>query len=173
MTNYRNDCALFVPGCLLCPKFQASPTSDLHWRSEILTLLVDSGVNIVQMPCPEASFGGFNVGLHRLPHGIKYYEGVPYFCEHCGKLAAETLEKIESLENSGCRILAIVGIEHSPTCAVNYMYTNKGTIKRKGIFIEQVYQMVRMKHSGITFIGINRRYPKRAIEEINRILTLP
>ena len=102
----------------MCPVFQVKyDCAKLGWRDEILKALVDSGVGIVQMPCPEASFGGYDEGLSRKPHGVRYYEQLPGFSQHCKNLAAQTAEQIVALENHGVHVKAILGIENSPSCA--------------------------------------------------------
>lgn len=170
MTNYPYNDVVFVPGCLLCPRFQATRNENLVWRSETLNLLYQSGVNLVQMPCPEASFYSYEGGLQRKPHGIKHYEDLSNFGDYCNKLARSVAEQIEGFKNNGCEVLAVIGIEHSPTCAVNYMYTNCGNVKRKGLFMQSIDTILQQKNILIPIVGINRRYPRKSIEELRRIV---
>ena len=42
--------------------------------------------------------------------------------------------EIKNIINCGYDEIGILGIEQSPSCCVNYIYTNKGNEKRKGEF---------------------------------------
>ena len=61
-----------------------------------------------------------------------------------------------------------MGIEQSPSCCVNYIYTNQGMQKRKGIFIQKLYDKIKSYH--IPIIGINRKYIKKSLEELKEIV---
>jgi hypothetical protein len=132
-------------------------STKLAWREEIMKALVDSGVGILPMPCPEALFGGYNEGMSRKPHGVRYYESLPGFPEHCEALAAETVEQIVALEQHGILVKAILGIENSPTCAVNRIFTfGIGTEHRTGLFIGELTRQLSLVGKDIRFIGITR-----------------
>ena len=66
------------------------------------------------------------------------------------------------------KVIAILGIEQSPSCCVNYIYTNQGMQKRKGIFIQKLYDKIKSYH--IPIIGINRKYIKKSLEELKEIV---
>jgi predicted secreted protein len=142
----------------MCPVFQVKyDCAKLAWRDEILKTLVDSGVGIVQMPCPEASFGGYNEGLSRQPHGVRFYEQLPGFQQHCKNLAAETAAQIIALKNHGFHVEAILGIENSPTCALNRIFTfGVGTEHRSGLFMGALKELLDEKNLNIQLIGITR-----------------
>lgn len=162
--NSNNDRIVFVPSCLLCPIYMAKKSEKkILWRQDIICYLNDKGYSIIQMPCPEVSFPNYHCGIKRMPHGIKYYEELEGFKEHCSKLGDQVMFQIEALCDYGYKVSAIMGIEHSPTCATSYMYTNQGTQKRQGIFIQYLAQKLKERGYLIPIIGINRRYPNKAI----------
>lgn len=170
MSLEKNN-VVFVPGCLMCPVFQVKyDSAKLGWRDEILKALVDSGMGIVQMPCPEASFGGYDEGLSRKPHGVRFYEQLPGFSQHCQTLAAQTAEQIVALENHGVHVKAILGIENSPTCAVNRIFTfGVGTEHRSGLFMGALKELLDDKKLNIPLIGITR-HKKSQKKEIEFLL---
>lgn len=135
-----NSChkkVVFVPGCLFAPELQAcKKEKNWDWAYLWMEFLCKSGCNIIQMPCPESSFECSLCGLGRKPHGVGFYEKLPGFCEHCVVLSEKVVWEILEFKKNGYDILAILGIEHSPTCAANYMYTHQGMVKRSGIFME-------------------------------------
>ena len=171
IVNSQRNNVVFVPGCLMCPVFQVKyDCAKLAWRDEILKALVDSGVGIVQMPCPEASFGGYDEGLSRKPHGVRFYEQLPGFSQHCKNLAAQTAEQIVALENHGVHVKAILGIENSPTCAVNRIFTfGVGTEHRSGLFMGALKELLDDKKLNIPLIGITR-HKKSQEKEIDFLL---
>ena len=79
-------------------------------------------------------------------------------------LGDQVLLQIDAFYNNGYMVDAIIGIEHSPTCAANYMYTCHGTQKRQGIFIQYISSMIDERGYQIPIIGINRRFPQKAIQ---------
>jgi len=58
------------------------------------------------------------------------------FNNHCNDLTETVFKEIKKIINSGYEVIAILGIEHSPSCCIKYIYTNNGMEKRKGLFIE-------------------------------------
>ena len=167
----RNKKFVFVPFCLLCPSFQAKSTVGFNeWNTLFIDIFQSEDINIIQLPCPESSFNGYNIGLSRKPHGVKYYESLDGFSEHCDYLSQQVKQIIVGMRKNNYSILAILGIEHSPTCAITYMYTNRGTQNRQGIFIEKLFKSLIINGIDIPFIGINRRHPQKALNKVKELI---
>ncbi len=163
----RSKYFVFVPFCLLAQAYQAQGIVKYDWKSSIkpfVELLMKYDVNIVQMPCAESSFQN---ALIRKPQGITKYDNC-FFNEHCFTLANSVANEIKLLTKNGYEVLAILGIEQSPSCCVNYIYTNKGMENRKGLFIEKLYENI--KYLDIPFIGINRKYIKKSLSQLEDII---
>lgn len=168
--NSFQDKIIFVPSCLLCTLLMAKkPTPNMTWHNEIISFLNDRNYSIIQMPCPEASFPNYKNGLKRSPHGIKYYEELSGFSEYCFELGRQVVSQIDAFHDNGFTVVAILGIEHSPTCAASYLYTHHGTQKRQGIFIKYMAEMIKERPYDIPIIGINRRYPNKAIQSLIKL----
>lgn len=166
MSN-RSKKFVFVPFCLIAQAYQAQGIVKYEWKSSIkpiIQLLIDNDINIVQMPCTEASF---NNSLIREPKGISKYN-TKEFNHHCQDRAEQVISEIKNIINSGYEVVAILGIEQSPSCCVNYIYTNNGTENRKGLFIEKIYNGI--TEFNIPIIGINRKYIKKSLNELEKIL---
>ena len=69
---------------------------------------------------------------------------------------------------SNYNVIAILGIEQSPSCCVNYIYTNHGMEKRKGLFMDKLYNKI--KDLEIPIIGINRKYINKSMKELEKII---
>lgn len=163
---------VFVPGCLLCPSLQAgNGEKSQTWPKAFQSVWEKHFVELVQMPCPEATFPCGLAGLGRPPHGIRYYESLEGFQAHCICLAQKTAEQILSFQRAGCAVVAIVGIEHSPTCAVNYMYTRQGTVRRAGLYMNTLMDMLSVAGIDITYIGVNRRFPRKAVSALESAIS--
>lgn len=163
----RSKKFVFVPFCLMAQAYQAQDIVKYEWKSSIkpfMNLLLDNDINIIQMPCAEATFED---SLIREPKGISKYN-TETFNKHCEKIAQETEKQIRIILKSGYDIIAILGIEQSPSCCVNYIYTNKGIEKRMGLFMEKLYSKI--KDTNIPIIGINRKYINKSLEELKKVI---
>ena len=163
----RSKKFIFVPFCLMAQAYQAQGIVKYEWKSSIkpiMQLLIDNDINIIQMPCTESTF---NDSLIREPKGLSKYN-TDEFNKHCQKKADQVIYEIKNIINSGYEVIAILGIEHSPSCCANYIYTNKGNEKRKGIFIEKIYDG--LKEYNIPIIGINRKYIRKSLMELEKVI---
>ncbi len=166
MSN-RSKKFVFVPFCLLAQSYQAQGIVKYEWKSSIkpfVELLINNDINIIQMPCAEASF---NDSLIREPKGISKYDNKE-FNDHCKNLALKTANEIANLIKNNYQVLAILGIEQSPSCCVNYIYTNKGMENRRGLFMDKLYEEI--KEYQIPFIGINRKYINKSLKELEKTI---
>lgn len=167
MIDNRSDKFVLVPFCLMAQAYQAQGIVKYEWKSSIkpfMELFLKNDINIIQMPCAEAEF---NNSLIRKPQGITKYD-TKEFNEHCEQLAEKVFEQIKTLINSNYKVVAILGIEQSPSCCVNYIYTNKGMEKRMGLFMEKLYDKI--KNYNIPIIGINRKYINKSLNELEKII---
>lgn len=139
LENIYKRRAIIVPYCLLAPGYQAEAykgeSREYIWRNKIMSILLESNTDLVPYTCCETTFFDLEDGLMRKKHGLKYYDTEAYTM-YCNNIAQATANSIKSMQQVGYKIVAIMGIEHSPTCAINYIYTNKGTIRRSGIIIQ-------------------------------------
>lgn len=119
------------------------------------------------MPCPEVRCDAG--GLGRSPHGKLWYErnGLR---ETSAEIAKEQAAYARQLVDSGCKILAIIGMEFSPACAPTYL--NRGPVihKDRGIFIEELQDELRNQGLDIPFVGVNQRWLKKLDKDLRNLL---
>lgn len=166
MSN-RSKKFVFIPFCLIAQAYQAQGIVKYEWKASIkpiIQLLIDNDINIIQMPCAETSF---KKSLIRKPKGIYKYD-TKEFNKHCEILAEEVSKQVHMVYQNGYEIIAIIGIEQSPSCCVNYIYTNHGMEKRKGLFMEKLYEKI--KDLEIPIIGVNRRYINKSLNELKKLI---
>jgi len=170
--DQRSKRFILVPFCLICQAFQAKGIVRFGFSSVIKPILdeiLDNDLNIIQMPCPESMLGGYSQGLSREPKSYKEYNS-PKFLLICEKTAQEVTMMIEGILSNGYEIVAILGMQYSPSCSVNLQYSEKGTTHEPGHFISALQKKLDEKKIEIPFIGINRRGLKPTIERIKKVL---
>lgn len=169
----RSKRFIFVPFCLICQAFQAQGIVRYGYRAAIKPIVEEilrHDLNIIQMPCPESQLGGYTQGLKREPKGIEQYD-TQEFREICQRLALETVKMIKGILANGYEIVAILGMEYSPSCATKLQYSARGTFHRPGLFIEALQNQLAKEKIEISFLGINRRGIKKSLEELKNHLS--
>ena len=169
MGDNRSKKFIFVPFCVMAQAYQAQGIVKYDWKGTIkpiMQLLIDNEINIIQMPCAESLYKN---SLVREPKGLSKYNTIE-FNNHCNGLAEKVFEEIKNIIKSGYEVIAILSIEHSPSCCVNYIYTNNGMKKRKGLFMEKLFNKLQSENIEIPIIGINRKYINKSIKELKLII---
>lgn len=142
--------AIVVSFCLLNQFMRADGakkyTKNLH--VPILEWAIDNNIAIIPLPCPEYSYEGIN----RKAAGIEKYD-TPDYNKHCKELANKVIPLLKDHTDKGIYIKAIVGVDGSPSCGVNYSINNSKKIKRPGIFINKI--MNQSANLNLNFIGIH------------------
>ncbi len=163
--------AVIVPPCVLSPGLQAAEKPGRHWGYAFIELLIAYAINIVPLPCPEATFQGYAFGLCRNKHGVDYYKSVEGYVSHCQSLAKSIVKELQSMQKGGYDFICLLGVEHSPTCALNYMYSRSGMLKRPGLFMSSLQNELQDSGMIITQIGINRTYPRKSLTLLEQMLS--
>lgn len=169
MNDNRSKRFIFVPFCLMAQAYQAQGIVKYDWKGTIkpiMQVLIDNEINIIQMPCAESLY---NNSLIREPKGLSKYNTFE-FNEHCNLLAEKVYKEIKNIIDCGYEVIGILGIEHSPSCCINYIYTNNGMEKRKGLFMDKLYNKLENDNIIIPMIGINRKYVNKSVKELLRIM---
>ena len=130
----RSTKCVFLSHCLLAQTVRAKGLAK-HFAATVKPVIqfcLDHDVNMVQMPCPEVLCPAG--GLGREPHGKTWYEerGLRLTCAVIAKTQAAYARE---LVDQGCQVLAIIGMEFSPACAVTYLNKGRALHRDQGIFI--------------------------------------
>lgn len=88
-------------------------------RKEMLKIALEKDIQIFQLPCPEYTL----YGPRRWGHSKNQFEN-PFYKSHCKKILSQIIDEIEGyyIENELYEILAIVGVDGSPSCGIDYTY---------------------------------------------------
>lgn len=164
----RSKKFVFVPFCFFAQGIRAEGIVKRY--SSVITpiaeLLIQEEVNIVQMPCPEIEYEG----IKRKPAGKKKYNNENYR-EICQRRAKEIVAFMERLEEDNFHVLCILGLENSPSCAVDYLFERGQKLKGSGVFIEELKNEMERKKIHVPFIGINIQGVKKTIEKIKETIS--
>lgn len=83
-------------------------------EEEVLGPIIESGVGIVQLRCPETQLHG----IERLPMPKDTYDK-PHIRESYARQAREEVLQFREFVKKGAEIVAVVGAEASPSCGVS------------------------------------------------------
>jgi predicted secreted protein len=133
---------------------------------EILELFTESGVGIIQIPCPQLEF---NEGLNRKSNSKDCYDNT-CFRSKCQKLSCNVIQMIESYVKKNYEILGILGIEQSSTCGVYQVQNGKRSVPGKGIFIEELEKEMEKKNFQVPIIGVNLNNIFSSLEKVQSLL---
>ncbi|EOQ37932.1 hypothetical protein [Butyricicoccus pullicaecorum] len=168
----RKRYAVLVPACMLAPGLQVERKPGPHWGYEFLDCIMRFEVDIIPLPCSESTFCGFVHGLQREKRGVLRYEALEGYTEHCAQLAKQSAEQIADMQAGGYEFLCMLGVENSPSCAVSRIYSNKGTLKRAGIFYQFLQSELELRNVKVPAIGILRGRHKKAIALLEKMLSV-
>lgn len=150
----------------------------------LIKYLVDKGYGIIQLPCPEITM----YGIKRWGH-VKEQFDTPCFRNHCRNIFSDVMEQIIEYTKNGYTFKTLIGIDGSPSCGVNktcssslwggemaveYGLSHKikdlKFIEAKGVFIEEISNLLDVNNIKINLIAIDEKYPESSLEKITQIL---
>lgn len=118
----------------------------------VVKALVDAGVGVIQMPCPETLY----MGNQRWYNSRNLYDNVGYR-RHCRTLAEQMADYLENYEKIGYQVPAILTCDGSPSCGItksSYCEDWGGRpkaverilVSQPGVFIEELTAVLEERH---------------------------
>jgi len=163
----RSKKIIFVSHCLL--NQNARPLGGEKYPGvvkDLFELFSESGVGIVQIPCPQIEF---NEGLNRKSKSKESYD-TNGFRLKCQKLSCSIIEKIEEYLRKNYAVLGILGIELSSVCGVHQIQNGRRNVPGKGIFIEELEREMQKKNFQVPIIGVNLNNIFSSMEKVQSLL---
>ena len=114
--------------------------------NEIVDVIRKHEVGIIQMPCPELTYAG----LLR-PSQTKEQYDTPAFRRHCRQIASSTADQVEEYVRNGFKVLAILGVEGSPTCGVEETSFQEANL---GILVEELQSELKKRKVEVPMKGV-------------------
>ena len=130
---------------------------------KIVDTLRKHEIGIIQMPCPELTYAG----LAR-PRQTKKQYNTPAFRKHCRHIASSTVDQVEDYLRNGFRVIAIIGVEGSPTCGVNEVSSQEAGM---GVFIEALQSEQKRREVEVPMKGVRDRQPDQVALWLKKTLT--
>jgi predicted secreted protein len=140
--------------------------------------IVESGVGVVQMPCPELLCLGLereadkktwpSVGAEDTRIAIRMKE--PRNRAVCRRIVKDLVYQIEEYRKNGFEILGVVGINGSPTCAVERTWAEDHEQEGPGVFIGLLGEELRRKSFSLPMKGIRAAEPKKSVAAVRELL---
>lgn len=135
--DIRSKKIILVSHCILNQNSVVEPLARAKGAFGFVKNLIDSGVGVIQLPCPEFRF----LGITRKPMDKKDYDS-PEYRKLCLKLFLPVLEDLLIYLENDYEFCGIIGINQSPTCSIT---------GNRGIFMEEIFNLLASK-------GIETKY---------------
>ena len=130
----RSKKIILVSHCILNQNSVVEPLARAKGAFSFSSELIDSGVGIIQLPCPEFRF----LGITRKPMEKSDYDS-PEYRKLCRELFLPILDDLLVYIDNEYKFCGIIGINQSPTCSISGI---------RGIFMEEIFILLTSK--GIT-----------------------
>ena len=165
----RSKRYVFVPFCLLAQGVRAEGIVKKYAATvkPIMELLMRLDINVIQMPCPELFFDGFQ----RRPCGKPKYDNQENR-KVCRGIANGVARQIEMLQANNCKVEAILGVDFSPSCAVKFL-TGRPPQRRvngAGIYTEELKAVLHEYKIQLPFFGIQIYQMESTVAELEQLL---
>ncbi len=175
--DLRSGKLVILAHCLLNPNTKVlglARRSSALWP--MLKVLEEHDCSIFQLPCPELSYYGYN----RFWATVEQLD-TPGFRRHCRRLAELALDSLVELARNGIELLALVGVEGSPSCAVGK--TTSGSwrgdpslagetrkVSRPGVFMHELLELMSESGLDVPALDVREKAPEEAIRQLNLVL---
>ncbi len=148
---------------------------------EVVSTLLGSGVGIIQMPCPELVCLGLDRGVEIGANPSVEEEDTRIGARMrrsdaqrvCRKLADDIVYQIDEYKRNGFEILGLVGINGSPTCAVESTWSDGGEKTGPGVFVQLLTERLEKRSITLPMKGIKAVEPEKAVAAVRELLSKP
>jgi predicted secreted protein len=147
-------------------------------RRRFVHAALDSGIQMIQLPCPEFSL----YGCRRWGHTSDQFDN-PFFRRHCRELLEAPLEEAEAYRGDPERfeLLGFVGIDGSPSCGADYtctgpwggnpvgredldhVLTDVRLVKKAGVFFDELDRMLGERGLSMARTGLFASEPEKVM----------
>ncbi|MCA1985516.1 MAG: hypothetical protein LDL27_03460 [Desulfovibrio sp.] len=111
---HRGRCVLVVCHCLLNTNAKVAPLATAPGALlGVLEPFLRDGVGLMQLPCPETAY----LGCNRWGMTREQYDH-PAYRRACAGMVQPVVDQLQALVRDGCTVLAVLGVDGSPSCGV-------------------------------------------------------
>ena len=138
----------------------------------VIELLMDEGVGVVQMDCPEFSL----FGNPRRPRTKEGYD-TPEFREICSQIAERACDRMVAFQKTGpigVEVVAVLGVEGSPSCGVGRtprIIDDEGVdASEPGLLMETLMDKIRRMGLDVPIIGMSLREGEERLRALKALI---
>jgi predicted secreted protein len=140
----RSKEIILISHCVLNQNSVVYPLARAKGALGFARFLMDRGIGIVQLPCPEMR----HLGITRKPMEKEEYDTVEYR-KLCLDLSRPIADDISTYLHNGYTIHGIIGINESPTCSIT---------GKRGIFMEELIRLLKDKDICLRYFEVPADY---------------
>jgi predicted secreted protein len=145
---------------------------------EVTQKLLDAGIGIIQMPCPELCTLGLDRGVDKTAHTtieseddrVALLMNEAQALAFCEKAAADLVQQIGQYQRNGFQVLGILGINGSPTCGVEFRWANGVEEPGPGVLIRALAAECQKRNISMHMRGVKASQPEAGMIVINDLL---
>lgn len=175
----RSKKAVFVAHCILNQNAKLDKCA--HYPGpirETAQLLLDSGVGVIQLPCPELMYLGLDRETEETAHPTVMEEDTRIARRMrteksqavCQRIVDDILYQIEEYQKHGFEIIGFVGINGSPTCGVNTTWMENKEVEGYGVLVSLLFDALSQKGIAMDMTGIKACDPVSAQQAVKSLL---
>lgn len=162
-TDGRSKKVIFIAHCILNQNAISDGTAVYPGSvKKLVEWLINKNFGIVQIPCPELLCLGLDRGNS---DGCNYpvlEENTRIRClmeekassEKIKHIVNEVVFQISEYKKNDFEVIAIVGMNRSPSCGVDTTSKNNKEVAGKGVFIQELEKILKGKGLEIRIVGI-------------------
>jgi predicted secreted protein len=159
----RSMKVILVPHCSLNQNARVAGAAECPAAvTELIAGLLERGIGIIQMPCPELHVLGLDRAHVEIRRELEKVAGRA----ECRRLARDLVRQIEEYQKCGVRVLGILGKNGSPTCGVEQTWLD-GVAPGMGVFIEELKAELRDQDLSMRITGMRDDDPSAALATVD------
>lgn len=141
----RSKKVIFMSHCILNQNTVVCPLARAKGAyREIIEKIMDDGIGIHQLPCPEYRY----LGLKREPMTKEQYD-TKEFRILCKDIAKDMINIMKEYLENDYEVMGLIGINQSPACSIQ---------GRQGILMEEILDLVKKEEISLKLIDVPGEY---------------
>jgi predicted secreted protein len=179
-TDARSKKLMLVAHCVLNQNSISDGTADYPGTiKEVVSLLLQSQIGIIQMPCPEIHCLGLDRGdVHGAERPvvventrIRELMMRPAAVRTLRVLVRSLVFQVDEYLRNGFTIIGVVGINRSPSCGVDTTSMGNREVEGQGVFVEELRKALENRNVHADWVGIKASDTEAALLSIRQMLS--
>ncbi len=175
----RSKKLVILSHCLLNQNSISDGTADCPSQfTEIIGLLMENGIGMLQLPCPEVVC----LGLDRMDREggkrpvLQENARIRALMSRDGSMAAlrekvtETVGQVQEYRSCGFKVIGVIGINRSPSCGVETTTRNNHEERGTGVFMGLLSEAFAARGQTMRMIGVKTSDKEESIEKVRELL---